>query len=263
MGLTAGFSGKLTLKLSDFQVPFTREFEPGRRVVADELKVELQVEAKPQALVHFGSEWLTRRRSMASSKAPSIPTSTARRMCCRASSTTSSWPQRFKARHMAGFVLKSHYICTADRATLVNQIVPEVQAFGAIALNNSVGGLNPLALDIAGRLGTASCFLPSVDNANELEAIAGPARREQAAVLDEHRPRDARAGHRRLVPERDRGRQGHPGHAPVPGDHRQARHGAGDQPHPAVGSAAGGQGRSGGRASSASSSPIPSSRRRC
>jgi hypothetical protein len=81
--------------------------------------------------------------------------------------------QRFKARHMAGFVLKSHYICTADRATLVNQIVPEVQAFGAIVMNNSVGGLNPLALDIAGRLGTKVCFLPSVDNANELEAIAG------------------------------------------------------------------------------------------
>jgi hypothetical protein len=80
---------------------------------------------------------------------------------------------RFKARRMAGFVLKSHYICTADRATLVNLIVPEVQAFGAIALNNSVGGLNPLALDIAGRLGTKVCWLPSVDNANELEAIAG------------------------------------------------------------------------------------------
>ncbi|HEV7665995.1 MAG TPA: DUF6282 family protein [Chloroflexota bacterium] len=81
--------------------------------------------------------------------------------------------KRFKARRMAGFVLKSHYICTADRATLVNEIVPEIQAFGAIALNNSVGGLNPLALDIAGRLGTRVCWLPSVDNANELEAIAG------------------------------------------------------------------------------------------
>ncbi len=80
---------------------------------------------------------------------------------------------RFTARRMAGFVLKSHYICTADRATLVNQIVPEVRAFGAITLNNSVGGLNPLALDIAGRLGTRVCWLPSVDNANELEAIAG------------------------------------------------------------------------------------------
>jgi hypothetical protein len=80
---------------------------------------------------------------------------------------------RFKARHMAGFVLKSHYICTADRATLVNAIVPEVHAFGAIALNNSVGGLNPLALDIAGRLGARVCWLPSVDNANELENVAG------------------------------------------------------------------------------------------
>jgi hypothetical protein len=81
--------------------------------------------------------------------------------------------QRFKARRMAGFVLKSHYICTADRATLVNAIVPEVQAFGAIAMNNSVGGLNPLALDIAGRLGARVCWLPSVDNANELENVAG------------------------------------------------------------------------------------------
>src|ERR1700737_2430435 len=81
--------------------------------------------------------------------------------------------QRFKARRMAGFVLKSHYICTADRATLVNQIVPEIQAFGAIALNNSVGGLNPLALDIAGRLGNKVVFLPSVDNANELENVSG------------------------------------------------------------------------------------------
>src|ERR671926_723177 len=81
--------------------------------------------------------------------------------------------RRFKARRMAGFVLKSHYICTADRATLVNQVVPEVTAYGAITMNNSVGGLNPLALDIAGRLGTKVCWLPSVDNANELENVAG------------------------------------------------------------------------------------------
>jgi polyisoprenoid-binding protein YceI len=48
MGQAAGFSGNMTLKMSDFNVPFTREFEPGKRVVADELKVELQIEAKPQ-----------------------------------------------------------------------------------------------------------------------------------------------------------------------------------------------------------------------
>ena len=51
MGVAAGFSGTMILKLSDFQVPFTREFEPGRRVVGDDLKVELQIEVKPQAPV--------------------------------------------------------------------------------------------------------------------------------------------------------------------------------------------------------------------
>jgi polyisoprenoid-binding protein YceI len=47
MGTIAGFSGNLVLKMSDFQVPFTREFEPGRRVVGDDIKVQLEIEAKP------------------------------------------------------------------------------------------------------------------------------------------------------------------------------------------------------------------------
>lgn len=74
---------------------------------------------------------------------------------------------------MAGFVLKSHYICTADRATLIRKMFPGVRAFGAIALNNAVGGLNALALDIAGRLGAKVVWLPTVDSANELENVAG------------------------------------------------------------------------------------------
>jgi polyisoprenoid-binding protein YceI len=48
MGTIAGFSGNLVLKMSDFGVPFAREFEPGRRVVGDDIKIELQIEAKPQ-----------------------------------------------------------------------------------------------------------------------------------------------------------------------------------------------------------------------
>ncbi len=74
---------------------------------------------------------------------------------------------------MGGFVLKSHYICTADRATLLRELFPGVQAFGAITLNNSVGGLNPIAVDIAGRLGNKVVWLPTVDSANELENIQG------------------------------------------------------------------------------------------
>ena len=47
MGPRAGFSAALTLNKSDFQVPFNREFEPGRFVIADEIKVELQIEVAP------------------------------------------------------------------------------------------------------------------------------------------------------------------------------------------------------------------------
>ncbi|MGH2588678.1 MAG: DUF6282 family protein [Dehalococcoidia bacterium] len=81
--------------------------------------------------------------------------------------------KRTIASGMAGFVLKSHYICTADRAALIRGLFPEVQAFGGLALNNSVGGLNPIAVDIAGRLGNKVVWLPSVDSANELENVAG------------------------------------------------------------------------------------------
>ena len=48
--------------------------------------------------------------------------------------------QRTVACGMAGFVLKSHYTCTADRATLIRQLFQSVRAFGALALNNSIGG---------------------------------------------------------------------------------------------------------------------------
>ncbi|MGH2365155.1 MAG: DUF6282 family protein [Chloroflexota bacterium] len=80
---------------------------------------------------------------------------------------------RFHDRHLGGFVLKSHYVCTADRATLLRQLFPDVQAFGGLVLNNSVGGFNPIAVDIAGRLGTKVVWLPTVDSANELSNIAG------------------------------------------------------------------------------------------
>jgi hypothetical protein len=81
--------------------------------------------------------------------------------------------KRFQNAGMAGGVLKSHYICTADRATLMNSAFPDLQLFGGLALNNSVGGLNPLAVDIAGRLGNKVVWLPTVDSRNELESIAG------------------------------------------------------------------------------------------
>ena len=74
---------------------------------------------------------------------------------------------------LKGFVLKSHYVGTADRASLLRRVYPGLEAHGGLVLNNSVGGLNPLAVDIAGRLGTRVVWLPTVDAANELSNIAG------------------------------------------------------------------------------------------
>ncbi len=53
----------------------------------------------------------------------------------------------FLARGLRGFVLKSHYIPTAERARVVARAVPGIESFGAIALNHSVGGLNPVAVE--------------------------------------------------------------------------------------------------------------------
>lgn len=81
--------------------------------------------------------------------------------------------ERTRDAGMAGFVLKSHYVCTADRAAIIRQMFPDVKAYGGIVLNNAVGGLNPIAVDIAGRLGNKVVWLPTVDSANELENVAG------------------------------------------------------------------------------------------
>jgi hypothetical protein len=73
----------------------------------------------------------------------------------------------FLYRGLNGFVLKSHYVPTAERAQVVSRAVPGIEAYGAIALNHSVGGLNPVAVEIAGRSGNKIVWMPTVDAANE------------------------------------------------------------------------------------------------
>jgi hypothetical protein len=75
--------------------------------------------------------------------------------------------KEFLARKMKGFVLKSHYIQTGERAQVVTKAVPGIRAFGAITLNHSVGGLNPVAVELAGRSGCKMVWMPTVDAANE------------------------------------------------------------------------------------------------
>ena len=75
--------------------------------------------------------------------------------------------REFLARGMKGFVLKSHYIQTGERAQVVTKAVPGSRVFGAVTLNHSVGGLNPVAVEIAGRSGCKIVWMPTVDAENE------------------------------------------------------------------------------------------------
>jgi hypothetical protein len=75
--------------------------------------------------------------------------------------------KEFLARGLKGFVLKSHYLQTGERAQVVTKAVPGIRAFGAITLNHSVGGLNPVAVELAGRSGCKIVWMPTVDASNE------------------------------------------------------------------------------------------------
>lgn len=80
--------------------------------------------------------------------------------------------ERFAAVGLAGFVLKSHYAPTAERAAVVRRAAPGATALGAVTLNASVGGLNPIAVEIAGRGGAKVVWLPTVDSANQRQCQA-------------------------------------------------------------------------------------------
>ncbi|MBE1487356.1 DUF6282 family protein [Plantactinospora soyae] len=80
--------------------------------------------------------------------------------------------RRFADVGLAGFVLKSHYVATAERAMVVRKVVPQVDVLGAVTLNGSMGGMNPAAVEIAGRLGARIVWMPTVDSGNQRRSSA-------------------------------------------------------------------------------------------
>jgi hypothetical protein len=81
-------------------------------------------------------------------------------------------------RGMRAMLFKSHYSETASLAYLVSAAVPGFEAYGGIALNRSVGGINPVAVErmalMTGRRGRV-VWLPTFDSEhNHLTVTPNP-----------------------------------------------------------------------------------------
>lgn len=85
-----------------------------------------------------------------------------------------SLARRMRDLDIAGFLMKSHYTSTAERASVVSAAVPGVDALGSITLNRAVGGMNSLAVEVAGREGARVVWLPTVDSVNESHEREAP-----------------------------------------------------------------------------------------
>ena len=75
---------------------------------------------------------------------------------------------RLARRHgMRALLFKNHYTPTASLAYLVHQVVPGIEVYGGIALNRSVGGVNPQAVEhmarTTGRRGRV-VWMPTFDS---------------------------------------------------------------------------------------------------
>jgi hypothetical protein len=85
--------------------------------------------------------------------------------------------QLAKARGMRGLVLKNHISETASRAALVMKVVPGLEVFGGIVLNNAVGGINPNAVEwlhrIYGSRGKV-VWLPTFESDKHVKTFSGP-----------------------------------------------------------------------------------------
>ena len=97
-----------------------------------------------------------------------------------------------KERGMRGLVLKNHYESTAALAYVVRKEVPGIDVFGGIALNRSVGGINPEAIErmvlVKGGWGRV-VWMPTFDAEN------------QVRDSKENRPFVSVAKNGRLLPE--------------------------------------------------------------
>jgi len=80
--------------------------------------------------------------------------------------------QAAEAAGMRGVLLKSHHTLTADRAQMVERQVT-IAVRGGLALNLSVGGINPVAVETAIAFGAKQIWMPTIHARHCLRTATG------------------------------------------------------------------------------------------
>jgi hypothetical protein len=82
-----------------------------------------------------------------------------------------------KAKGLRGILLKNHVVNTADRAQIVMKVVPGIEVWGGIVLNNAVGGINPAAVEWMHRMYGGRgrvVWLPTFDADKHVKTLVDP-----------------------------------------------------------------------------------------
>jgi hypothetical protein len=106
---------------------------------------------------------------------------------------------------MTAILVKSHDTLTADRAAIAEKVVGGVRVLGGLALNEAVGGLNPVAVEFALKMGARQIWMPTRSAAHDLKVSGklggisiltgeGQIRAEVWAILELIRSADAILG---------------------------------------------------------------------
>jgi hypothetical protein len=86
-----------------------------------------------------------------------------------------------------GWLSKCHHLTTAGRQVIVTQSLDRPRFFGSVALNNSMGGLNAYAVEVALKLGASEIWMPTLDAQNHISSF-GKATIPTFKQVDESKP---------------------------------------------------------------------------
>jgi hypothetical protein len=70
-------------------------------------------------------------------------------------------------------VIKSQNMGTADRVPFIRMLVPDIDVFGSVTLNYSVGGINPFAVNAALGFGAKIVWMPTIDARHHMSYFGG------------------------------------------------------------------------------------------